>query len=46
MISGLPQQHPDAELARDPVPPELIDSTPLWIEAPPNPSTGDLTIAR
>lgn len=37
MTSTFHQEHPDAALARGPVPPELVNTTLLWIGAPPKP---------
>jgi len=37
MTSTFHQEHPDAALARDPVPPKSIDITRPWAGAPPKP---------
>ncbi|MFI7020864.1 hypothetical protein [Streptomyces sp. NPDC050164] len=37
MTSTFHQEHPDAALARDSVPPELANTTRPWNRAPPKP---------
>ncbi|MFF2191235.1 hypothetical protein [Streptomyces sp. NPDC058155] len=54
MTSTFHQEHPDAALARTPVPPKLINITRPWIEVPPKPidkrrhycGSGPLRVAR